>query len=93
MAAYEHQRGRDGGLEDAEKDARGEQRAVAVGRGGAGGRDTPEDDIGGEPFSGGESLKHDACVTELGCIFRTQIGGASKAEMRYRWGFLRRGRR
>ena len=68
LAADEHQRGRDGGFEDAEEDAHGEESAVAMGRGGAGCRDAPEDDVGGEPFRGGDFLEDDACATESACI-------------------------
>jgi hypothetical protein len=53
----QEQGGSDGGFEDAEENAGDEECAVGGRRAGAGGGNTPEDDVEGEPFCWGEGLE------------------------------------
>lgn len=57
LAANEHERGTNGGLEDAEKDAGDEEGAVIGGSGAAGRGNTPEGDVNTEPLAGGHHLE------------------------------------
>jgi hypothetical protein len=57
LRPHEHEARRDGGLEDAEEDARYDERGVVVGGGGAGGGVAPEGDVEAEPFAGGGPLE------------------------------------
>lgn len=57
LAADDGEGGGDGGLEDAEEDARGEDAAVVVGGGTAGRRDAPEGHVEAEPLGGGHLLQ------------------------------------
>ena len=57
LAADEHQRGSDGGLEDTEEDAGDEQRLVVLGRSSGGRGDAPKRDVESEPLGGRDLLQ------------------------------------
>ena len=65
MAVDEHQRRRDGSFKDAEKDAGDKEGVIAMGCGGAGGRDAPENNIEREPFRNGNLLKDQSLICQL----------------------------
>lgn len=50
-----------------------------MGCGRAGGRDAPEDDVGGEKFCGGGALEDDDFVSEIRYILRAQRGEWAEA--------------
>jgi hypothetical protein len=57
LTADEHKRGADRGFEDTEEDARDEEGLVVVGSGTTCSRDTPQNDVGSEPFGSRHNLK------------------------------------